>query len=92
MARLLDSRPRLTHPPSRSSHSTTIRPADSPCAPSGPPRFRSRTTTAAGVADHQLLGTSQSATSLQPVECVPSQNGFLVDPPQRHSANGRLGI
>ena len=25
-------------------------------------------------------------------ECVPSQNGLLVEPPQRHSANGRFGI
>jgi flavin-dependent dehydrogenase len=39
-----------------------------------------------------LPGTAASAAAKPILECVPSQNGLFVDPPQRHSANGRLGI
>lgn len=39
-----------------------------------------------------LPGTAASA-ALKPLrECVPSQKGFVVEPPQRHKANGRFGI
>ena len=39
-----------------------------------------------------LPGTAASAAAKPILECVPSQNGLFVDPPHRHSANGRLGI
>jgi hypothetical protein len=39
-----------------------------------------------------LPGIAASA-ALKPLrEWVPSQNGFVVEPPQRHRANGRFGI
>src|SRR5882757_3642913 len=39
-----------------------------------------------------LPGTAASA-ALKPLrEWVPSQKGFVVEPPQRHRANGRFGI
>ena len=37
-------------------------------------------------------GTAASAAWKPIFECVPSQNGFVVDAPQRHSAIGRLEI
>src|SRR5580765_7347935 len=36
--------------------------------------------------------TAASAAAKPIFECVPSQNGLVVEPPQRHSANGRLAI
>jgi len=39
-----------------------------------------------------LPGTAASAAWNPFRECVPSQNGLVVDPPQRHSAKGRFGI
>src|SRR5205814_499356 len=38
------------------------------------------------------IGTAASAAAKPILECVPSQNGLFVDPPQRQSANGRFGI
>src|SRR5207253_10390431 len=39
-----------------------------------------------------LPGTAASAAWNPTFECVPSQNGLVVDPPHRHSANGRFAI
>ena len=36
-------------------------------------------------------GTAASAAANPTLECEPSQNGFLVDAPQRQSENGRFG-
>jgi hypothetical protein len=37
-------------------------------------------------------GTAASAALKPAFECVPSQKGLVIEPPQRHSANGLLGI
>jgi hypothetical protein len=37
-------------------------------------------------------GTAASAAWKPTFECVPSQNGLFVDPPQRHNLNGRFEI
>ena len=39
-----------------------------------------------------LPGTAASAALKPAFECVPSQKGLVIEPPQRHSANGRLEI
>jgi hypothetical protein len=39
-----------------------------------------------------LPGTAASAAWKPVLECVPSQKGLVVDPPQRQSANGRFAI
>ena len=36
-------------------------------------------------------GTASSAAANPTRECVPSQKGFRVDAPHRHSVNGRFG-
>ena len=39
-----------------------------------------------------LAGTAASAAAKPIFEWVPSQNGLVVEPPQRQSANGRFAI
>jgi imidazolonepropionase-like amidohydrolase len=39
-----------------------------------------------------LPGTAASAAENPVRECVPSQNGLVVEPPQRHRAKGRFGM
>jgi hypothetical protein len=46
---------------------------------------------------YEVFGDSESSTAAiapwKPIfECVPSQNGFVVDPPQRQSAFLTIGI
>src|SRR5690349_19383291 len=46
-----------------------------------------------GVRSYSLLSGTCSAAAWKPIfECVPSQNGFLLEAPQRHRENGGGGV